>query len=709
MIRKMTAMLLTIVMIIALLPTNILATVGEDVPTVTEMPETSETSEIPEIPEITEMPETSDALGTPEEDLKDSVLEEFEVEADKQEDIHPIDQDNLLSAVMTFGDTEEEEPLETPTPTPEPEVLGKEGEARIHYIGLDSDTDAILIESNGRFGMIDAGEDWDYPDNSDPRYPFRSGTTVSIGYDMQVIHYLESVGVNSSNFDFFIGTHAHSDHLGVGDDIVRIFKPTTVYLKRYSDNNVSNINLLWDTRYVYDQFIEAVNKTDGVKLVQDIEEESIIELGDLTLQFFNTAVRRPVNCENANSLVIKAIINEQTTLLTGDAEGWVLEELLEAGKIGKVEILKLSHHGSVNENQASFLREIAPKEAILTGFRRNLNNSTKNVLEELGTSVYATTEGVAAYITSYTTAGYTTSPQMVAGGWWSFEGHKYYIMSNGACASGWLKVDGNHYYFRPGTDKYAMMTDWQKIGSYWYYMKPTGEDKGKMVTGWQTIGGEDYYFGAPGDGKMVTGWKLIDGSWYYLGANNGRLLTGWQWLDNGWYYLDQDQNGMMQTGWQKVDGIWYYLNPSGVMQTDWLLTGGEWYYLNQSGAMQTGWLLTGGEWYYLNQSGAMQIGWLLTGGEWYYLTSSGAMQTGWLLTGGKWYYLNPSGAMRTDWLLVGGEWYYFNLSGAMQSEWQLIGGHWYYLSSAASGKMVTRRQLINGVWYNFNNSGRYIA
>ena len=40
---------------------------------------------------------------------------------------------------------------------------------KIHFISLNSTTDAILLESNGHYGMVDSGEDWDYPHGSDEK------------------------------------------------------------------------------------------------------------------------------------------------------------------------------------------------------------------------------------------------------------------------------------------------------------------------------------------------------------------------------------------------------------------------------------------------------------------------------------------------------------------------------------------------------------
>ena len=59
---------------------------------------------------------------------------------------------------------------------------------KVHFITLKGETDAILLESNGRFGMVDSGEDTDFPDGSDSRYPFREGIAED-GFEDEVIEY----------------------------------------------------------------------------------------------------------------------------------------------------------------------------------------------------------------------------------------------------------------------------------------------------------------------------------------------------------------------------------------------------------------------------------------------------------------------------------------------------------------------------------------
>ena len=85
------------------------------------------------------------------------------------------------------------------------------GSARIYILPFEY-MDAILVESDGHFGMVDSGESSDSPDGSDSRYPVRSGTTVGQGVEDQVTAFMQSMGVTSENFDFYIGTHPYSEY-----------------------------------------------------------------------------------------------------------------------------------------------------------------------------------------------------------------------------------------------------------------------------------------------------------------------------------------------------------------------------------------------------------------------------------------------------------------------------------------------------------------
>ena len=57
----------------------------------------------------------------------------------------------------------------------EAETVPQTGVNRIHFINTkaNSGSDAILLESNGHYALIDMGEDYDFPDGTNPLYPIR--------------------------------------------------------------------------------------------------------------------------------------------------------------------------------------------------------------------------------------------------------------------------------------------------------------------------------------------------------------------------------------------------------------------------------------------------------------------------------------------------------------------------------------------------------
>ena len=618
----------------------------------------------------------------------------------------------------------------------------------IHIFAFDN-CDAILVESNGLYGMIDSGEDSDYPSGNDSRYPLRSGITIGKGKEEQVVSYLKRLGVNSSNFVFYLGTHAHSDHIGSADEIIREFEPDYVYTPLYDDSYITNSSHLWDNQYVYDNLLAAAAAVDAEIIQQPTAEQRTFTLGNLTLQICNYRdITDDFRVDDANDYCwgVKVSDGISSAFLAGDINNVLGSEDALASEVGEVDLLKLGHHGHENSSTPAYLSALSPQTAVLTGYRTVVEDSVLRQLFGLKcdfiTSADATAQDREAIVCSFTSQGITynvaqetdgvrfavfnESPYVVAHKnftpikldgwaqdgdiWYWFDnsstatedewiktgGAWYHLKPTAEMATGWVQVDGTWYYCGGSG---AMQTGWQKVKGVWYYL----DGSGAMRTGWQKIGGTWYYL--DGSGAMQTGWVQVDGVWYYLDGS-GAMLTGWQKIGGAWYYLKG--SGAMATGWQSVGGTWYYLKSSGAMATGWVDDNGTWYYCNGSGAMQTGWLKSGGTWCYLNSSGAMAEGWKRVGGAWYYLApGSGAMRTGWIDDDGTWYYANGSGAMQTGWLKTGGHWYYLKGSGAMATGWQRVGGIWYYLSD--SGAMVTGERVIEGVRYTFDSTGAWIG
>ncbi|MBR2696512.1 MAG: L,D-transpeptidase family protein [Parasporobacterium sp.] len=266
------------------------------------------------------------------------------------------------------------------------------------------------------------------------------------------------------------------------------------------------------------------------------------------------------------------------------------------------------------------------------------------------------------------------------------------------CNKAWMKEKGV-WYLRQGKE---FLTNWQKVGDFWYFMGMYGE----MQVGWHTMSSGTYYL-FPSTGIMAIGWQLIDGDWYFF-SDSGALWKGWLWKGNHWYYLDPANDGAMITGSKIINGHGYYFDPSsGAMWIGWLENGGNWFFYTDSGAAAIGWLLRGNTWYYMDPTFyQMKTGWLSYKGYDYYLDPvSGAMATGWKYIDGAWYYFSPSGAKCTGWIEVKGVWYYMDpSSGKMKTGWIKPASCWYYMDPS-SGAMCLGWQKISGDWYYFSNSG----
>ena len=523
---------------------------------------------------------------------------------------------------------------------------------KIHFLPVLGD--AILLESNGLFALIDGGEDSDNPKGLPSlEYP---------GYEDLIVDYIKKVASDQTGkvtLEFIIGTHAHSDHLGGLDTVV--LNPDIdvkrAYLKEYNEERITDYEVQnWDNKEVYNQLIQALSQAE-VEVIHDLTMDPFY-LGEMKIELFN--VERDEDFpiikkgENENSLGIKVTANNHAVFLAGDMNNNDGDEERLSSLIGEVCLLKLGHHGLEGSSSKQFLNKLNPKYSIVSGYAKNLSKDTYSYLLDLGTRSYSTMSNNGVVIDFNVDDLGPSVYQEVLFGWQMINENKYYYTSNGELVRGWKSIDDSWYFF--------------------------DEKNGKMITGWIQDKGNQYYLDI--DGKLKTGWLQEDGKWYYL-QSNGVMKTGWLQEGGKWYYLQS--NGVMKTGWLQEGGKWYYLQSNGVMKTGWLQEDGKWYYLQSNGVMKTGWLQEDGKWYYLQSNGVMKTGWLQEGGKWYYLQSNGNMKTGWLQEGGKWYYLKPNGSMTVGWEQIDRKWYYFYTSGVMATSGVIDG--WRTTSNGSAYKL----------------------
>lgn len=550
---------------------------------------------------------------------------------------------------------------------------GSVGNDKVHILSL-SGADCIVVESNGHFGIVDAGDDNDYPDGSDPRYPKRANIALW-GQEDQVRPYLDNLGVNSSNLDFFIGTHPHSDHIGWADTLIHRYHPKHIYTPVYDDSySVSDdVNPLWDNQKVYDDLVAAATWAQGAygaTFDQHVKpgQGDLIQMGDILVQIVPLSpgeeYAHPGKLTNTNliSYTAKITAHGRSAYLAADLESGEGKEDYVAGVVGHVDWLKAGHHGLYTSNSESFLNALSPSLVMDTGFEFStpdrLGLPALRGRYEWFDGYSMRNAGIPALVGTFTPGGITrphmnvgmghtfssTTPHTywfydgkpaVTRGWWKgfYDGWHYFDGSVSAVENGWVQ-DGGNWYWMDSSSVMATNT-WVHDGDKWYWV----DDAGHMASGgWHRISGSWYWL--DGNGAMATGWLLDRGSWYYMGSD-GIMKTGWVNDGTGWFWLNPSNGRMDAGGWRNL-GAWYYLAGNGRAVEGWAQIGGSWYYMQPgSSQMRTGWINDGTGWFLLAPSGAMRTGWVGDGDTWYWLAGNGRMHTGWLQQAGSWYWLNP--------------------------------------------------------------------
>ena len=514
-------------------------------------------------------------------------------------------------------------------------VQAQEGNGnKIHFINVSPTnlgSDAILLESNGHYAMIDTGEDYDFPDDSDSRYPYREGDNTDYRNVMteRVMRHLKNVGVET--LDFILITHAHSDHIGNADELMENFNVNKVYMKRYSDSRITDKDRLWDSQYDYDKVL-AVASQKGIPVIQDIsKEQAHFSLGDMNIQLFNYENKytngqlTPVVDDNSNSIISVITVNGKKIFTAGDLNNLDYRNEDYYGPIiGKVDMMKFNHHFDADfSNTPNLLKNLQPSIVVQT----SSNDPWKN--NQVATDVINQLKSYGAQLIKASSAEYDATVFDIR-------------------TDGFTNISTQY----PKIPSFA--AKWYVEDDVWKYQYATGEH----AIGWSEISGRYYFF--KGNGAMLESqWKKWRGRWFYL-QDSGEMATKWKFINDSWYFFNI--YGQMETGWASSDGQWYYLSKDGDMQKGWKWIDQAWYYFAESGEMKTGWMKDKDNWYYLNGDGKMKTGELQLEKQEYVLANDGHMLIGW---NGNYYYRASGERAKETWTEIDGKWYYFKANGEL--------------------------------------------
>lgn len=241
--------------------------------------------------------------------------------------------------------------------------LTDDSNLKIYFIDVGQ-ADCILINNNGEYALIDAGNNED---------------------GSKVVTYLQSLGI--TEFKYVFGTHAHEDHIGGMDNIIESFKIDDFYMP------------------------DAITTTKTFESVLDaLEEKSVafetpsindtFTLSDATIKVLY--VGTDTSDLNNTSIVLRMTYGDTSYLFMGDATSTVEKTILSS--VEETDVLKVGHHGSQYSSTSDFLNKVNPKYAIIEVGKNNTydhpKQTTLDKLNKLGTKIYRTDESGTIILTS---------------------------------------------------------------------------------------------------------------------------------------------------------------------------------------------------------------------------------------------------------------------------------------------------------------------
>lgn len=209
---------------------------------------------------------------------------------------------------------------------------------KVEYIDVGQ-ADAILIENNKKYMLIDAGNNEDG--------------------DLLVNYFKDK---NITDFEYVVATHPHEDHIGGMDNIIKNFNIKNYYMPD-----------CYTTTKTFEELLDALEEKNLSFETPDIDSEFL--LGDALFKVLYTGTdKRDLN---NTSIVLRMTYKDVSFMFTGDATNTTEKKIL--AKNLQSDVLKVGHHGSQYSTSKNFLDKVNPKYAIISVGTGNVYDHPKDI------------------------------------------------------------------------------------------------------------------------------------------------------------------------------------------------------------------------------------------------------------------------------------------------------------------------------------------
>lgn len=219
--------------------------------------------------------------------------------------------------------------------------------------------DAIVIQQANTCVMVDTG-------------------TADSASD--VLKALEDLGVSSLNA--LIVTHFDQDHVGGAAAVIEKYRPEALYVT-YPFKESDEVD-------AYEAAVAAASITP-----QQVSGTQSLSIGGVSYDLIAPDKSSYANdTSNNSSLVTRVSFGSTSMLLAGDVQAERIDELLTNGTNLSCDLLKVPHHGRIEDNTDAFVTACAPAYAVITSSKGDKEDSeVKDILEAAGAEVFLTRKG----------------------------------------------------------------------------------------------------------------------------------------------------------------------------------------------------------------------------------------------------------------------------------------------------------------------------
>ena len=232
---------------------------------------------------------------------------------------------------------------------------------KLEVIAFDvQNADAFLIKSPmNKYFIVDTGKS-----------PYNGGTSQA---KVIILKYLKDRGIK--NIEGLIITHFDNDHSGGAVDLMKNLNIKHVYVNSFENKSLTSKN-------IYKTIVEKNLDTINIKNTDIIYSEN---------NFYLKLLRPYGKSDNENSIITLLSYNKFQTLFMGDAGveayNFVKKNLPE----GRIEVLKVGHHGAKGVVDSKMLADIQNSVSLISTGTNFFGHPNKVTLDTLrNTDIYRT-------------------------------------------------------------------------------------------------------------------------------------------------------------------------------------------------------------------------------------------------------------------------------------------------------------------------------